>query len=139
MISRAALILLMASVFGISAKAADLSKIFPSHSQTSQLAAQAVTSWLKTNCKDLTWALDVSEKVDKHEICGAGIEKVHLNVELSHLVSEVTFWVKVDENKNHAKIEWINEDWPSWRICSYSEAYFREDKTCRHLDTYRER
>lgn len=111
-----------------SAQAADLSQIFPAGSPTSAPAAGAVSDWLRKNCKDLSWALSVKEIENAHQSCSPSVEQVHVSVEMSHLRSEFTFWVKTDEKGT--RVDWINEEWPSWHVCSYGEGYFRDDRSC---------
>lgn len=121
--------LVMILLISFSTQAADLNQIFDSSTPTSPAAALALTSWLKANCKDLNWALSVKEISSRYENCGDGLEKVHLNVELSHQPGEMIFWIKNRDEKS--EIEWIYEEWPSWHVCSNTEAYLREDKTCK--------
>lgn len=113
------------------ATAADLSKIFTENSQTSTEAATAIQGWLTEKCKDLKWALRVDEVPTGHEQCGNSIEKVQVEVELSHLTSQFIFWVK--HTPQGSSVDWVNEEWPSWHVCSYSSAYSREDKTCTYM------
>lgn len=122
------LVNMVLALINANAFAADLSQIFSAETKASLEAQEYITKWLKNNCRDLNWALSVKEIPQRREECSGTIEKVHLNVELSHLNSELIFWISKGSEKT--TLEWIYEEFPSWRLCSYSEAYFREDKSC---------
>lgn len=119
---------LLVTLFSVVASAADLNNIFPSDTKTSPAAADAVTRWLTEHCRDLNWALNVQEISNRYEQCTEGLEKVHIDVELSHLRGEFIFWV--NSNADLSTVEWVYEEWPAWRICSYNESLAREDKSC---------
>lgn len=117
-------------LFSINVFAADLTRIFGPDSRTTPQVAAYVTDWLTRNCKDMERAVSVTEIPERSQVCGRGIEKVHLDVQFSHLHSEMIIWVKSAGTRS--VIDWIYEEQPDWHLCTYMDSFARDDKTCRY-------
>ena len=108
--------------------AVDLEQIFAEDSSTPIKAQEAVKTWFKESCGNLSWVLSIEEVPGSNKTCSQEpvVHEVHTVMELSHLKSLFVFWMN-EVQGDQWEVKAVYEEHPAWQLCHYPQEQVRED------------